>query len=444
MTHYDDETLSMYSLGVPLANDAAAIEAHLGVCEPCREELDLLRAFDEMMREPGVWQEVEAMPVSPERAAEAVALDSAIAQEDRMAARMLGQYLRSPLRFGGANIATQARFRSAGAVRMLCEAAHKMHEQRPRFSHDVATEAWKIATQLPDEHPLRRVSIGLALRERATALRYLGRFREALEALGEAEKLASGTPSADAFDLALIWTIRAMVYLESERPSDATPLAEAAARTFRDYGDEYRECAAAIIEGASLLFLGMAERAAAVFERVIVSAEKRDDRILLASAMNSAALAYVDLKQLDRATSYYAETMALYDELHRPTEAARARWALASTLVVSGELHSGIAALAAAREELASLSLMNDAALATLEWAEARLAAEMPAGVADACRTIMVTFDSEGMQRSARVALAYLHEALAKGTATVEVVRHVLEYLRDLRSEPERGFVPPA
>src|ERR1041385_1908884 len=202
-------------------------------------------------------------------------------------------------------------FRAAGAVRVRCTAAYKLHEQRPRFSYDVAMEAWKIATQLPEDHPLRRVCLGLALRGQATALRYLGRFAEALEALDKAETLARGTPSADVFDLALVWTIRATVYLESERPADALPLAQAAARVFRDYGDEYRECAAAIFEASSHLLMGAPDRAARAFERVIVSAEKRHDNVVLASAMNNAAVAYADLGQLDRAAGYYAKAIAL-------------------------------------------------------------------------------------------------------------------------------------
>jgi len=444
MTHYDDEILIAYLVDASLVGDAAAIEAHLDVCGRCRDEVEVLRAFGETMRERAAWDEVDALRTSPERLAQTLALNASIEKEDRAAAWMLARYLRSPLLFRNAEIAAQARFRSAGAVRVLCAAAYKLHEQRPRFSHDVATEAWKIAARLPEEHPLRRVCLGMALRERATALRYLGRFAEALEALETAEALASGTASADGFDLALVWVGRATIYMKSDRLQEAIPLAQNAARIFREYGDDEREAAARIVEGACFMFLGDAAHAARAFERVIVNADKRHDVVVLASAMNNAAVAYTDLRQLDRATSYYTKAIALFDELQRPTEAARARWALASILVASGELPRGIAALAAAREELASLSLMNDAALATLEWAEARLAADMPAGVAEACRTIMMTFGSEGMERSARVALAYLHEALARGTATPKVVRHVREYLRDLPSTPERAFAPPS
>ena len=375
MTHYDAETLNAYLLDATLV-DAPKVEAHLEGCVECRDECSRWEGFEATLREPAAWQEVEAMGVSAERVAEAIALHASIAEEDDAAARMLAEPLRSPLRFERAKLSSKPRFRFAGVVRVLCTAAHKLHEERPRFSQDIATEAWKIAEQLPEKQPSRRVSIGLALRERATALRYLGRFNEALQALDEAEKLAHGTPSADAFELALVWFGRATIYMETERAGEAITLARQAARVFREYGDDYRECAAAIVEGCCHVFMGSIDRAAAAFERVIVSAEKRGDHVALASALNNAAVAYTDLRQFHRAMSYYSKAVVLYDELNRTTEAARTRWALASLLVSSGDLVGGIGALAGAREELASLGLTNDAALATLEWAEARLAAD--------------------------------------------------------------------
>ena len=441
MTHLDAETLHAYRID-PALVDAANVEAHLERCVGCREELQLMEAFDAALREPAAWQEAETTGVSAGRAAEAAALQASIAEEDAAAARMLAEPLRSPLRFERAKLSGKPRFRTAGVVRALCAAAHALHEERPRFSREVAGEAVKIAEQLPETHPLRRVCMGMALRERATALRYLGRFNEALRALDEAETLAHGTPSADAFELALAQIIRATIYSETERADDAIPLAHEAARVFQEYGDDYRECAAAIVEGCCHVHLRSTDRAAAAFERVIASADKRGDHVALASALNNAAVAYTDLRQFHRATSYYSRAIVLYDELNRKTEAARARWALASLLVASGDLDRGIGALAGAREELAFLGLTNDAALATLEWAEARLAAQLPQGVADACRAIVVTLDSEGMDRSARVALAHLHEALSQGTATAAVVRHVREYLRDLPSQPQRAFSP--
>lgn len=444
MTHYDDATLGAYVLDPLLVEDAAELETHLRACAQCSAVVDELRTLDATMREPEVWSEVDATRVRSEQLVEALALRASIVDEDRAAAGMLAHYLRSPLRFRGADISAQSRFWSAGVVRVLCSAAHTMHEKQPRFSHDVATEAWRIAQHLPKEHPSRALCAGMALRERAIALRYLGRFAEALDALAAAETLVQGTPAADAFDRALIWANRATVYMESERPREAIPLAQEAARVFRDYHDTDREIATVMVEACCHVLSGAPSRAVEGFERVIAAGRARGDNVTLVRGLHNAAVAHADLRDLDRATTYYAEAMALYDELDLPTEKTRARWGLASALVVAGELQAGIAGLAAARKELAALGLTNDAALATFEWAEARLAAGLPEGVVEACRAIVVTFGSERMERNARMALAYLNEALRKGTLTPKIVRHVREYLRDLPSEPERAFAPPA
>jgi hypothetical protein len=54
----------------------------------------------------------------------------------------------------------------------------------------------------------------------------------------------------------------------------------------------------------------------------------------------------------------------------------------------------------------------------------------------------MVAFESERMERNARLALAYLHEALAAGTATPSIVRYVRAYLEELPAAPDRVFTP--
>jgi hypothetical protein len=110
--------------------------------------------------------------------------------------------------------------------------------------------------------------------------------------------------------------------------------------------------------------------------------------------------------------------------------------------VKRGDLAAGVRRLDVARHELKSLGMVSEHGLATLEWAEARLALEQPEGVAPACRAIVMRFESEGMMKNARLALAYVHHALAQGTATPALVRHVRLYLEALPSLPNEGFVP--
>jgi tetratricopeptide (TPR) repeat protein len=441
MTHYDYETLAAYALDRELVDDPGALEAHLAECVSCREEVEAVREFDALSRQPEVWDDAAAIRAGSTKLKEALAERDAIVAEDLRAQRLLAPYLKSPMRLNNKKLADDPRFVTAGAVRVLSAAARSEHEGRPRFSHALAKQACAIVERLPAGHPARAECAVQAHIQRGNALRYLGKFKEADEALAEAERGLPGTP-VDDFDLAIIQHVRATVWMESERARQAIPLARAAARTFRRYGDEHRELGALLAEGSCLSLVNEHVSAVGVFDRVVVLARRLGELTLLARAVNNVAASYTAFGDFDRAMAHYAEAIALYEETGMATEQARARWGLAGTLVARGELAAGIDALESVRKELAALALTNDAALATLEWAEARLAAGEPSGVAAACTRVVIAFGSERMERNARIALAFLHEALRTGTATPEIVRHVRLYLEQLPSAPERAFAP--
>jgi hypothetical protein len=107
-----------------------------------------------------------------------------------------------------------------------------------------------------------------------------------------------------------------------------------------------------------------------------------------------------------------------------------------------GALQVSVESLASSRGRLFELGLLDDHALATLDWCEFRLALDEPTGVAEACRQIILRYESESMTRNARLALAHLQEALRKESATPALVREVRDYLASLPRRPDRPFVP--
>jgi tetratricopeptide (TPR) repeat protein len=286
-----------------------------------------------------------------------------------------------------------------------------------------------------------RYCMALSLRERANALRYLGSFGEALRTLDEAEQFLDSP--VDAHDRAVAWFIRATVLMEMGGLEEAGRLAPEAARVFRDHGDTSRELGVLLVAASCLHFAGRNAEAAPAYEAIADQARALGDRMILARAASAAANAYLDLNDYERAERYFVEALVLFDELALITEKARVEWALALMMVRQGDLDTGATRLDAVRAELLRLGLVNDHALATLEWAAARLAGGRSEGVAAACKQIVVRFESEGMMKSARLALAYVHEALARGTATPELIRHVRTYLELLPDDPQRRFVPP-
>jgi tetratricopeptide (TPR) repeat protein len=439
--HPDGAVLSAFTLDASGVFDRDKVSAHVAGCEFCQEGVAVFRELDRALRHAETWGHVTALRKPGDRLAQIQAVRQRVQSEDDAATRLLKPLLNSPLRFRNAKLETKPRCHSAGMVRMLCAAANERHESRPKFSLELAVTACTIAKSLPDTNDSgRRLSMAVALRERANALRYLGKFSEALQSLEYAEKLFDVTPGADEFDLAIVWLLRATVFMKSDRLSEGIGLARDAARVFQEYGDRDRELTTVMVEACCLLLSGQAQDAADAFIRLAELARERSNTRMLASALQNGAAALVNLGQLDRAEGFYTEALVLYDELGVPTEKARTMWALGGVVVARGELEEGAARLNGSRTELMHLGLTNDAAQATLEWAEVRLALNKPEGVAAACREIVVVFNSEGMQRFAREALAVLHEALAKGKATPELVRSIRLFLDQLPANPSQRF----
>jgi tetratricopeptide (TPR) repeat protein len=443
--HYDEETLSRYGLDRKLVPDADAIATHLDGCETCRDSFTLLMEIDEAMRDPRTWANVDTLRGRSARVEEALALKARIDAEDAAAARLLSPLLGSPLRFRNAAIPRNPKAQTAGVVRYLCAAANERHEKRPELSLELTLCAHAVALELGETPSAsKRFCTALSLRERANALRYLGRFADALQALDSAESLFDETPATDPYDVAIVWLIRATVFMETERLEDARSLSRRAARVLRTYGDRSRELASLLIEATCLHFAGRNGEAAKAYERVAAKARAGGDRNLLARALNDAANAYLDLERFQDAERALIEALVVFDELDLATEKARVAWSLALILVRRGDLEAGAQRLEAVRAELEGLNLVNDHALATLDWAAARLASGEASGVAEACKRIVMRFESEGMMKSARMALAHLHEVLAGGRATPHFVFQVRKYLEHLPAQPGVPFLLPA
>jgi len=442
--HYDDDELSDYTLAPSLDPNREGIEQHVAGCAACRARLKVAEELEEAYRDEEMWAVVDLLLTRPQRIEAARAEYARIERENAEAEALLSPLLKSPLRFRGAEIDSDSRFHTAAVVRHLCLAAHARHEKQPQFSMVITNAACRIALQLPKTGTERRDVLALAVRERANAFRYLGRFAEGLKSLDDAEKLFNQSPGSDPFDLAIVSYIRATIYLKCGRAAEGLPLAKGAALIFQEYGDSRRELAAVMAEAVCLIYTGHPREAADTFERVASIARATEQPEILARALQNAGEAYLAASNHGQATPRLIEALALFDNLGLATERARSVWKLASARVAEGALREAAEQLERVREELTQLGLTNDAALATLEWAEVKLAIGETSGVAESCASIAVDFESEGMLRSARIALAYLQEALHTGAATPYVVRHVRAYLTELPGRPATPFVRPA
>jgi len=440
--HVDDDKLSAYTLAPSFCDDREEIEQHLSRCTECRERLQLCEEIESAFRDPDVWAAVDQVRTRSARLEAAREEYLRIEKEDADAEALLEPLLKTSSRFREADIDGDSRFHTAAVVRKLCLAAHARHEKLPQFSLLITNAACRIALQLPKGRRERRLVLALAIRERANAFRYLGRFADGLKSLDDAEKLFDQSPGTDPWDLAIVGYIRATIYMKCERLSEGAELARVSALAFREYGDSLRELSAIMAEACCFALAGEPVRAVAAFERVIAIARTTGEREMLARALQNAGVSYLSAAEPSKAVPCLVEAMSIFDEIGLATERARSMWKLATVLAGEGRLAESARQLDEARAELLRLGLGNDAALATLEWAEVRLSLSQPEGVADACSSIVIEFESEGMRRNASVALAYLHETLRSGSATPTIVREVRAFLAELRSRPEIPFEP--
>jgi len=441
MNHPTDEELILYLFGSAPAENAG-IEAHVEACLECQERVSAETAIESDLRHPQVWNDVPGFEAKPPRLAEFLVEAKRIEKEDADAVRRLAAILKSPMPFEDKDIVDDPRFHTPGVVRKLCAEAERFHDRSPRRSLEYASRAAAIAARL-GKSPAVRLLLGIALREQATALRFLGGFKEALRLLDQSEPILAQL-AGGAYDLAVAWYVRASVLVQFDEPRktrEALAHVREACDVIADFSDDRRLLRAKALEAVCLLHLGRYEEALAADEEVISLARANRDLNLLAYGLKNAAEVLVELQSLPNAERYYSEALALFDGFGATVESIRSEWLLARVMGMRGALQVSVESLSLSRQRLFELGLLDDHALATLDWCEFRLALDEPTGVADACRQIIVRYESESMTRDARLALAHLQEAFRKENATPGLVREVRDYLATLPRNPDRPFV---
>jgi tetratricopeptide (TPR) repeat protein len=441
MSHYSEDELSAYALRPEGIHDRESVEQHVAVCSECRTALDVIEAFDTALHDPLPWAVAESIPVRREAPRALLDQARALAAADTHARELVLPLVDSAIRFREAHIDHDPRFFTLAVIRQLSKVANGMHERQPQFGLILADTALSIVEKLPEMLKVKSAwYAGTAWKERANALRYLGRFKEAEDALDNAEAMFGSDDHVEAFDLAVVAYVRATVYCETERFEEAAHLAREAAVVFQVYGDRQRYLSARVAEASSFYSVDRYAEALPIYESVARDARAAKEMWMLALALANAASCYTRLGGFEKAFAYYEEALAVATNLDVPADRARILWALAALKVESGQYEDGMPELESAQAQLASFGLMNDAALATLDLIAGLIAIGDTARVPELCRSVAATFAAEGLSRNAKKALAYLSETVGSGNAAPEAVRHVRAYLARLAIHPQEEF----
>jgi tetratricopeptide (TPR) repeat protein len=459
--HLSDKELIIYADAPESLTGLEAIDAHLDDCGQCWAQVEEYRTIAAEVLKPQVWalsgdrgedvehagEDVENAGEDVEETAEQAALrdyQERLRREDADAERLLTSILATPFRFHVAKLVRRQWLRTGGVVRLLCRRAHAEVDNEPLFALNLAEAAVVFAERLPDDYYPAEVVYdlrGTAWKEYATACRYLARFRDALAALTRAERayrhLLAPTISVGTVELA-----RAGILWRMEQYDEALRSVRSSSELFVTAGDTLRYLSSKEVEAVILHRMGAFEAARAAYVTLYEGGNNVGDADMVARAAQNLGTLFVERGDVGQASLYFLEALQLTEGLKLKARAARARWCIGWVALVAGDYSGAEKRLRASEGEIAALGMVDDVDKVKLHLAEALLMQERFAEVESLAAGLVSRFSDAGLVTGALTAAAFLREAAAARTLTRRQVRHVREYLTQVRENPALLFVP--
>jgi tetratricopeptide (TPR) repeat protein len=446
MNHIDDDVLADYVLSEGREQrEFAAVGAHLNECEQCQIRFRGTVTFFEALTTQEVWQDAEGAPGALAEERTVLEFAARCQQEYLNARAALGPVLDDPVAFVRERIERHAEYATAGAVRVLSEAANAACERNPLHARRPAETAVAIAEKLStDDYPHDMVHSlrGMAWKECANALRFLAEYPAALDAVDRAER-AFSRHGLGAYEMGLLAYTRASVLMYMDRLTEATQQAAESGRICAAYGDTDGWMRARAVEAGVLFYRREFVAASEAFEQLRAYAESNDDRFGIARHSYNMATCFLEVGDAKRAMPLLLDARRTYVQLQVRTEVLATDWKLGVLSRVEGRLEDSIAQLRAVKTSAEELVLPEEAASVALDLIESLLLFDKTKEIASLCSEVMRYFRRSGKLRQALTAAAYLKEAASRGAIRVETVRHVRSFVQRLERQPDLIFAPP-
>ena len=447
MNHIDDDVLADYVLSEGRDDrNLSGVASHLKECEQCQIRFRGAVAFFEALTTQEVWQAAgESFGVIDEE--RTVLGFAARCQQEYLDARVaLGPLLDEPVAFIRERFERHAEYVTAGAVRVLSEAANAMCERNPLHARRLSEAAVAIAERLStDDYPQDTVHAmrGLAWKECANALRFLAEYPAALDAVDRAEREFSRN-GPGVYELASLAYIRAVVFTYMDRLHEALRQAEESARISAAYGDTASWIRARSVEAGVLFYRSEYAEAARAFEQLRAYAESNEDALEMARHAYHMATCFLELGDADQAAPLLLDARRTFLDRDLPTWVIRTDWMLGVMTRVSGRMEESVPRLLDVQKRCKELGMAEEAANITLDLIESLLVIGRVRDISTLCSEVMRFFRRSGKLRQALTAVAFLKEAAARGDIRVETVQHVRSFVRRLERLPDLPFAPPA
>ena len=334
-------------------------------------------------------------------------------------------------------LAESPALRNNAALEQMSEEVRKRIERKPVEALAIANLATSIAETLPANAypPAVMAQIrSTALRDRANALRYLGRLDEAYDSIETAEARLGEFPGA-AHDRAIIWLVKAMIQGQMDLFDESEQMITAASLVFADVNDLPRFFQAGLVYGNLLGRQKRYEDAQRIFGDLLDVARSTGDDKTQARLYNNLGHCAIYLDDYARANIHFSESIARFTDLGLRAEVPRTNLGAALVLIGKGQIDSGLARLEDARRVFIDLGMMGEAGLCALRIIEVLI----DRGDTEQARlltgAVIDEFEAAGLDTRAVQAVAGLQSSIDADGATAETVRTVHEFVQGLATD---------
>ena len=284
----------------------------------------------------------------------------------------------------------------------------------------------------------REASIGNALRladlrsqalaHQANAFRINGRARAAEEALRFAEMYrlqGSGDPMLHACILERSASLR----IAQRRFVEAIEKAEEAANIYRELEKPSLLASTMVQRAIASLYGGKPYAATSLLNTAIPLIDMEDNPHLLFSALHNLVRCYIDLGCPDKALKLFGETRDIYGEFLDPILVLRAGWHEGQILRDLGRLDEAETVFLRVRDGFLDRDLPHDAALVSLDLAEAYVRLKDFAALKETIAAAVPVFQAIGAEREILASWLQVQEVAHEETLALEVVRNLSQRL---------------
>jgi len=397
---------------------------HLAECQSCRERFSKnVLPFDAARRRAG--------------AREFAAAAARIERERESAADIVDRELRQIPIEKWPSLAESPALRNNAALEQMSEEVRKRIERKPVEALAIANVAASIAESLSvNAYPPAVMSQirSTALRDRANALRYLGRLDEAFDAIETAEARL-GEFAGAAHDRAIVWFVKSMILGQMDHFEEAERVVTAASVVFADVNDLTRFFQAGLVYGNLLGRQKRYEEAQRVFLDLMTVAKSTSDIETEARLCNNLGHCAIYLDDYAGANVHFSESIARFTDLGLRAEVPRTNLGAALVLIGKGQVESGLHRLEEARRAFIALGMMGEAGLCALRIIEVLIDRGDTVKARALTGTVIGEFEAAGLDTRAVQAVAGLQSSIDADGATGEAVRTVHEFVQRLATD---------